>query len=196
MIIHWTKEEEELLLKLKSNKVPLKDIAVKLGRSLEAVRTRSKRLNQQLNLPTAGRLKWTEEEIALLREDYDYNELEELLPQYTRRAIMSQCEKLGISKRYHIVSQGTRSPTKKSILYLVDFGKYKKVGITQVGIKERLKQDGHYTVLDWVELDDDLACEFESAILKNMRKFKVKGSVRRGFNECFNYDCTLLEDLL
>lgn len=192
MIKHWTPEEEKLLIEGKLNKIPLVEIAAKLGRSLEAVRTRSKRLNHKMGIVKTN-LTWKEDEIALLYEDLDYNELENLLP-YTKRAIQSQCEKRGINKRFGKISgAGTDKP---ATLYLVDFGNYKKVGVTQVSIQERFKQDGSFTILDTIILSLEEALEFEREILKNMRPYRTVGTVRRGFNECFIYDCFKLEEIL
>jgi hypothetical protein len=195
MIKHWTPEEEKLLIEGKLNKVPLAEIAEQLGRSLEAVRTRSKRVNHQIGAPKKS-LIWNEDEISLLYEDLDYDELESLLP-YTRRAIKSQCEKRGINKRFGKISGiGTMYQDKPTTLYLVDFGRFKKIGVTQVSLEERFKQDGKFTILDTIELSLDEALEFERIILKNMRPHRTVGTVRRGFNECFIYDCRTLEELL
>lgn len=195
MIKHWTPEEEKLLIEGKLNKIPLVEIAAKLGRSLEAVRTRSKRLNHKMGIVKTN-LTWKENEIALLYEDLDYNELERLLP-YTKRAIQSQCEKRGINKRFGKISgAGTMRHDKPATLYLVDFGSYKKVGVTQVSIQERFKQDGSFTILDTIVLSLEEALEFEREILKNMRPYRTVGTIRRGFNECFIYDCFKLEEIL
>lgn len=194
MIKHWTPEEEKLLIEGKLNKVPLAEIAIQLGRSLEAVRTRSKRVNHQLGTAKKN-LIWEDDEILLLYEDLDYDELEAILP-YTKRAIKSQCEKRGIPKRFGKISTGTMYLDKPTTLYLVDFGEFKKVGVTQVSLEERFKQDDKFIVLDTIELSLDEALEFENQILKNMRPYRVIGTVRRGFNECFIYDCSSLEEIL
>jgi hypothetical protein len=194
MIKHWTLEEENKLKELKAKGMKLKDIAVELGRTYQAVATRSKRLNP---IHKGGNPSWTQDEVALLYQDYDYNELEQLLPK-SRRAIMSKCEKLGISKRFpgSNKSVGTMYTDKVTTLYLVDFGSFKKVGITQVDLEIRFKQDKPFKILDKIELDLDEAKYFEEEILRNMRGFRVLGDIRRGFGECFDYNCTQLEDLL
>lgn len=194
MIKHWTPEEEKILIQGKLNKVPLAEIALQLDRSLEAVRTRSKRVNHQMGVVKTSLL-WKKAEIALLHEDLDYDELEKLLP-YTRRAIMAQCEKRGISKRFGSISTGTMFSDKPATLYLVDFGEFKKVGVTQVSLETRFISDGKFTVLDTIELSLDEALEMEQAILKNMRPYRVVGTVRRGSTECFIYQCSQIEDLL
>lgn len=195
MIKHWTPEEEKILIEGKLNKIPLAEIANQLGRTIEAVRTRSKRVNHKLGVGGKN-LVWKEEEISLLYEELDYEELEKLLP-YTKRAIQSQCEKRGINKRFGKISgAGTAYPDKPTTLYLVDFYDFKKVGVTQVSLEERFKQDGKFTILDTIELSLDEALDFEREILKNMRSYRVVGSVRRGFNECFIHKAVSLEELL
>jgi hypothetical protein len=195
MIKHWTIEEEQTLKSMKEAGASLYDIAQELNRSEEAIKTRWKRLRAREG--KVSHIGWSEEEIALLHEPLSYEELTVKLGR-SKRSIQSICEKLGISKRYPGThnSTGTMTPGLPTILYLVDFGSFKKVGVTQVGIKERLKQDGNYTILDYCELDVDAAIETEKEILKNMRPYLVKGRVRKGFNECFDYPCTQLSDLL
>ena len=90
---------------------------------------------------------------------------------------------------------GTQKDAKDTTLYLVDFGSFKKVGITQQPLEERFKQDKNFKILDTVIMDPDDAAETESEILKNMREFLVIGDIRRGKTECFVFDCTLLDDL-
>jgi len=201
MIKHWTREEEETLWNLKMQGKRLADIAEILGRSDEAVRTRSKRLNAQKGVvsKTGGNYSWTQPEIEILYKELDFDELEKELPGKTRRAIMSKCEKLGISKRYPGTHSGTGTmdPNKDTTLYLVDFGEYKKIGICQVSVRERLKQDGIYILLDQVDgMDLADAISTEREILQNMRTHRVVGDVRRGSSECFNYPCASLEDLI
>ena len=180
--------------------VKLREIAAELGRTLEAVRTRNKRLVAQGRIPAKYPVintSWTDEEEAILHELLDYNELEEALPGKTRRAIQAKCEKLGISKRLagHRICAGTLNPSLPTTLYLVDFGEVKKVGVCQVPIKERLSGYGTYTLLDEVVLDLDTALEMEAEILRSMREFAVKGTMRRGWSECFVYSCASLEEL-
>jgi len=194
MIKHWTIEEEQTLKSMKEAGADFYEIAQELNRSDEAIRTRWKRLRAREG--KISHIGWSEEEIALLHEPLSY---EELVPKLgkSKRSIQSICEKLGISKRYPGANNiGTMNRSLPTILYLVDFGSFKKVGITQVGIEERLKQDGNYNILDYCELDTDAAVETEKEILKNMRPYLVRGTVRKGSTECFDYPCAQLSDLL
>lgn len=195
MIKHWTIEEEQTVKSMREAGADFYEIAQELNRTEESIKTRWKRLRaREGKISHTG---WSEEEIATLYEPLSYEELVKKLGR-SKRSIQSVCEKLGISKRYPGThnSIGTMTRGLTTLLYLVDFGNFKKVGVTQVGIKERLKQDGKYTVLDYCELDLDAAIETEKEILKNMRPYLVEGSVRRGFKECFDYPCTQLLDLL
>ena len=87
-------------------------------------------------------------------------------------------------------------PELPTLLYLVDFGDFKKVGATQVSLEDRFKQDKPFKLLDsaWLSMQD--ALDTEEEILKNIRKFAVIGDIRRGSTECFQLDCTLLSDLI
>lgn len=200
MIKHWTEEEELLLINMRSTGATYPQIADKLDRTLEAVKTRAKRLKARgliVGATKQGNFGWSEEEVAKLYEDLDYDELEKVLGR-SRRSIMSKCEKLGISKRFpgYSKSSGTMYRDKPAILYLVDFGDFKKVGVTQVPLSERFKQDGGFEVLDTCEMDLEAALETEKEILRKMREFRVVGDIRRGASECFKFNCTLLEEII
>lgn len=198
MIKHWTTDEEARLLELKQKGVRLADIAKHLNRSPEAVKTRSKRLAAQNGvISKSGNFSWTDAEVGTLYTDLDYDELAAALGK-SRRAIMSKCEKLGISKRFPGTnkSPGTMNVHEPATLYLVDFGEYKKVGVTQVSLHERFKHEKFFRVLDVVEMDVKSCLETEGEILRNMREYKVVGDLHRGSLECFNYDCALLSDLI
>ena len=99
MIKHWTAEEESTLIKLKSQGLSNSTIAEELGRSLEAIRTRIKRLQTrgQLGKIKDGVSSWTSEEIEILHSELNYEELEKVLGK-SRRAIETKCQKLGINK--------------------------------------------------------------------------------------------------
>ena len=89
MIKHWTPEEELLLIEMKTSGLSYGKIAEKLGRTEEAARTRGKRLIAQGKLESStkgGNFDWTEEEVAKLYEDLDYDELAEALGK-SRRAV-------------------------------------------------------------------------------------------------------------
>ena len=82
-----------------------------------------------------------------------------------------------------------------TMLYLVDFGDFKKVGITQEGLEKRFNQFPKYTLLDYVWVPTRIeALELEQAILKNVNKINEK-LLPNGNTECFYSICTLLEDL-
>jgi predicted transcriptional regulator len=200
MIKHWTQEEEILLIDMRAAGSTLQQIADKLDRSLEAVKTRAKRLKARGLIEgrsSKGKYDWTDGEVAKLYEDLDYNELEVILSR-SRRSIMSKCEKLGISKRLPGSSKklGTMYRDKPATVYLVDFGEFKKVGVTQVPIEERLVGYRDFKLLDSCTMSIEDALETEMEILKNMRPFRAIGDIRRGWSECFKFDCAQMEDLL
>lgn len=199
MIKHWTPEEELLLIEMKTSGLSYGKIAEKLGRTEEAARTRGKRLIAQGRLKSStkgGNFDWTEEEVDRLYENLDYDELAEALGK-SRRSVEAKCQKLGISKRFpgYNKNVGTMNPNKVSLLYLVDFGDFKKVGVTQVGIEERFKHYKNFTLLDSCEMTLEEALDAEQEILRNMRDFRVVGDIRRGSSECFKFNCTQLEEL-
>lgn len=198
MIKHWTPEEELTLIKLKTQGLAYTVIAKELNRTVQAVQTRGKRLIAQGKLISStkgGNFDWTKEEVDRLYENLDYDELAQVLGK-SRRSVEAKCQKLGISKRFYNGSSGTQTAEKLTLLYLVDFGDFKKVGVTQVPIEERFKQDGAFVLLDSCEMTLEEARETEKEILKNMRDYMVLGNIRRGASECFQFNCTLLEEII
>lgn len=195
MIKHWTRDEEDILVEMRSKGYSFAQIAEELGRSEEAVKTRNKRLRAQADMPGRG-ISWSVSDVKALYSDLDYDELASKLGK-TRRAVEAKCQKLGISKRFAGGwKYGNMNPAKDTTLYLVDFGDFKKVGVTQQSLEDRFRQDKSWTILDKVVMSLDDALETEAEILRNVRALRVKGDIRRGSSECFRSSCTQLEQFL
>ena len=84
---------------------------------------------------------------------------------------------------------------KDTILYLVDFGEFKKVGITQRSVELRLKGFPSYVLLDMVVFNDPIAAfETEQEILSKVER--IYGDIPNGNTECFVSASKLLSDLI
>ena len=95
---------------------------------------------------------------------------------------------------------GCHDKNKPTILYLVKFDNFYKIGITQKSIKERLYGAPEYTIIDFITTDLEFAFEMESAIKKSVTAFIPEATwfERNGKTECFTSKTlvTSLEQLL
>ena len=193
---NWSKEEEDLL----ANNMDLsyKEIASMLGRTEGSVATKAKRMG----LARVFHGNFTDEQLlAVVRKYRSRDALKYSKELITAKMVEHRFGGWKEALRIAGLDQNECSllPNKDTILYLVDFGEFKKVGITQRTIKDRFR-DGYinYKILDFVtfsSLEDALDAERE--ILSNMEKYKyIPEDFNNGKTECFKFDCTLLEEII
>ena len=95
---------------------------------------------------------------------------------------------------------GCHDKGKPTILYLVEFDGFYKIGITQKSIKERFYGAPEYRVVDYLSTDLEFAFEMEASIKKFIEPFipENKWFERNGKTECFKSAIKLeyLEQLL
>lgn len=191
---NWTDEEIEVL-KLNMD-TTYEELAQRMGRSVESVANKARRLGL----------------CRVFHGSYSDSELLDTVRKYrSRDALKYSGERItpkmvehrfgGWSSALKLAgldpNDSSLVPNKETTLYLVDFGEFKKVGITQRSIEERFKGEPEYIVLDSVGFSClEEALETEREILRNMREFRVSGDIRRGASECFKFTCTLLEEII
>lgn len=197
MYRHWSVEEEEFIRVCTYEGWTAASIAAELDRSVYSVIARRNRLG--IKGPKRGWEKYTKEELINIMRSapevtYDYfNSKDSGLPGATtyRKYFGSwtaALEAAGITQANSVMK-----PNKPTKVYLVGFGDFYKVGITQQTVKQRL--GGRYPPYKVVlELEfDNLASakEVESSWLKVVKdynyvpdNFPVEG---RGFTECFKH---------
>jgi hypothetical protein len=200
----WLDSEVESLLKLKEEGASFSEISILLNRSKRSVESKYYLIKGgKSNQGSFGKSKvytQTEEELLALvvkyrtRDNMSENRLEgEPSTRTVERYFgsWSNATKLaGIESKYGL-KRGT--PT---ILYLVDFQEFKKVGITQRSVEQRFSYGMPYRLLDQVIFDDfSEALEFEKEILSNVELYDP-GPPFIGRTECFRGDFELLEDYL
>ena len=95
---------------------------------------------------------------------------------------------------------GVFNPNKQTLLYLLKFKDFYKVGITQQTIKQRFAGSPLFEVLDVYETNLQEAVELERDILSKVSKFVPEDPwfSRNGRTECFTSEIpiTKLEDLI
>lgn len=95
------------------------------------------------------------------------------------------------------INHSVLKKNKETYLYLVDFGKFKKIGITQRDTESRFRGFPAYKLLDFVKFPDlDEAIETEREILWKLRESRVNPGLPNGNTECFISECNCIEDLI
>ncbi len=84
-----------------------------------------------------------------------------------------------------------------TIVYLVDFQEFKKVGITQQTIKERFYGYPAYTILDYKIFSNPVdACTYERLLLDKLSGFSFEPKFFPGKTECFKADFITMDEII
>lgn len=197
MYRHWSVEEEEFIRVCTDEGWTAKEIAAELDRSVDSVIARRNRLG--IRGRNGCPKKYTKEElIDIMRSaptvTYDYfNSKDSGLPAATiYRSYFGSwtaaLEAAGITQ-----ANSAMKPDKPTKVYLVEFGDFYKVGITQQTINQRLGgRYPPYKVVLELEFDNLMeAKEIESSWLKAVKDYRYVPdnfpTEGRGFTECFKH---------
>lgn len=196
--VKWTPEEHEVLYYLKSQGLKWSEIASQIGRTLESCKTHYKR---GYGFPILGYNDWSDDKLLdLVRKykgknviNYKRDAGEPSAGVIERRfGSWSEAMKLaGVP-----VNSGNLDLNKETSLYLIDFGEFKKIGITQRTVEERFPHLD-FKLLDLVKYDELIpAWETEQELLEILRpwQFVAEELIGNGATECFKLDecCDLL----
>lgn len=100
------------------------------------------------------------------------------------------------------INKGTLDSNKPTTLYLIDFGDFKKYGITQRTLKQRFSGSPDYVILDQFVTDLQDAEQLERIIAKTVANKAFQPNMpyfengRRGKTECFKGSETQLCELI
>ena len=195
----WTKEDDELLITARNEKVPYKLIAKELGRTEGACQTRG----------------YYYIERGLIKKDaplvLNRNELLALVRKYRVKDACPNREWWLIKKEFGGWTNALREAglpqncgglfdyNKPAMLYLLKFDGFYKIGITQRALQERTIKFPEHIVLDTYCSDLDEILSLEEEILSKVEPAGLlhEGFRRNGETECFLFrDIDSLEDLL
>ena len=196
----WTDDEENRLIELRNKGVSLPTIAELLNRPYVSVSSKSSRLIK------CGKLEsWKpREEASGPRVNWPHLSEEELLdqvriyvsresaPYYIRTRVKhyfgswtNALEAAGISGNIG----GKFTQDRITRVYLLKFGTFYKVGVTQQQIKSRFSGAPRYEILDFVATDLDNATYLEKELKKSIAQFQFipldPWFERNGKTECF-----------
>lgn len=207
----WTEAEDLHLIELRANKTAYAVIEKILGRSSSSVRKRASILSQKGRMqlrdhpacsfntkPEIERKIWDDEELLDLVRKYrtqdnlNYNRMsnEPSSGPIIKRfgSWTAAVEASGILRKL-----GGFDKDKLTTLYLVSFGQFYKIGITQRTVSDRLRGFPKYEVLGELELEFNEAWEIERELLKIVEPYKVHGNLPNGNTECFYGPLSILE---
>lgn len=199
----WTEAEDLQLIQLRNENTPYKEIERILGRGPNSVRKRATILSNKGMLrlkdhptstfnrkPEVAKRVWKDEELLDLVRKYrtqdnlNYNrEIDEPSsgPIIKRFGTWTAAvEAAGILRNL-----GVFDPDKLTIVYLVKFEQYYKLGLTQRTVAERLKGFPPYTIIKQIELNFDEAWKLERKLLRYIEPYKIVGNLPNGNTECF-----------
>jgi len=203
----WTEQTDQQLIELRLEKVPLTRCATILGVTYDAVKHRASKLIKD------GKLSCTPlNERRVAPKIYTVQNLLDYVRQYVSNDACPNDIKHQVRKQFGSWGAaleaagltgnigGKMDLDKPTTLYLLDFGEFKKVGITQRELKQRFTGAPAYTVLDTVTTTLEQAVEFETAVLNTVKSRQFVPAdlyfERRGKTECFIGCETQLEQLL
>lgn len=210
---NWT-EEELNILKLECSIYTAKELAIKLNRSVEAIRMQLSRqglsAKKDKKGPAIGSIKntlYTDEYFIYILQglsitSHDWYVLNKL-PEWPAANTISKrfggwtkaLEAAGIK-----ANKGVQSPDRSTLVYLLDFGDFYKVGITQQSIKQRFTGYPEYDIIAYKSTSLEEAKSIEKAVLNLVAEYKFIPNTfpteGRGFTECFKASAPILSQCL
>ena len=203
----WTKENDQQLISLHQAKTSIREIAKQLNRTEPAIKGRvQKFIKEGLLVGKTQKAKrhFTSEELLKFVEEYrSYEALKRASsgnpnlpnPKTIQERFGSWGEARKLAGVYSHV--GTLQPHWPTILYLIKFDGFYKVGITQRTVRERFWGYPEYELIDEVLYPDlESAYETEQEILSKVKLYEAIELSGKGKTECFKDErelSTLLE---
>lgn len=181
----WTYKEEEELLTLRGLDYTYPEIGELMNRTKDSIAVKVQ------NLVKEGRTQ------PKLPNSYTKEELIDIVKQYKKVTLCPYDKLYHIKKQFGSWTNAAAEagiafsgldPSINTTLYLLDFGKFYKIGITQQGIKHRFYGvQLEYRVVDLLDTTLLEAKQMEKEVLKHIIKYsyrpeKLKGN---GSTECF-----------
>lgn len=193
----WLESEEDELLILRELDYTYSEIAEILGRTKDSVAIKVQ------NLIREGRTE------PKLPNSYTKEQLIDIVKQYKKVTLCPYDKLYHIKKQFGSWSNAAAEagisisgldPSISTTLYLLDFGDFYKVGITQQSIKQRFYGVVlDYIVLDYLDTTLSEAKQLENELLKHIKQYAVRPEQLKnnGSTECFKTDQPIrqLEDI-
>ena len=198
----WTQEEDAQLVELHKLNTAIKIIAQTLGRTEASIKMRVQGFIKSGTLvgktQVAKKHFSSEELLATVKEYRSYDALKRASsgnpnlpnPKTVQERFGSWGEARKLADVYE--SAGVMQPYWPTILYLVKFKDFYKVGITQRTVRERFWGYPEYELIDEVLYPDlESAYDTEQDILSKVELYEAKELSGKGKTECFTYQTEL-----
>lgn len=207
-MINWTEDKKLTIYNMRKAGHSYKEVAEVFGTTkanISAVISRMKK--DYPDILTAN--PWTEAEeeefISLREQGYDNAEIAKLLNKKIDSVKKKASEFIRLGLVEGQVSGGQSAGfdiNKPTIVYLLQFEGFYKVGVTQQKITYRFAGAPSYTVVDFIEVDLEEALQFEKELKRAVKPMQYIAEhpwfERNGKTECFKTEkqLTAFEELL
>ena len=198
----WTQEEDAQLIELHKLNTAIKIIAQTLGRTEASIKMRVQgfiKSGALVGKAQVAKKHFSREELlATVKEYRSYDALKRASsgnpnlpnPKTVQERFGSWGEARKLADVYE--STGVMQPHWPTILYLVKFKDFYKVGITQRTVRERFWGYPEYELIDEVLYPDlESAYDIEQDILSKVELYEAKELSGKGKTECFTYQTEL-----
>jgi len=201
----WTRQEIEILTSLYGT-MPAREIAVRLGRTVQAITTAA-RENSLTRRPKAHSCPWTESDMAVLAELYHIEPAREIARRLgrTEQAVLHRANICGLSGTHGKIDDA----------FFADIRRLNAEGLSDAGIAQQLNRDRHSVSLHRKRLglsSNQYGPRWREKILASQRRqleeagvsslgeyralmLKVR-VIRSGWPEDLRYRCVQILDLL
>jgi DNA-binding Lrp family transcriptional regulator len=197
----WTEEKLQQVIEMRNNKMSYVDIAKELDCTLDSVKHIGSKLIKDGRLRRAKAIrKYSREELLEVVKEYKSQDSCPMeYRHYIRVEFGSWTQALSAAGMRSRVG-GVMDSTKPTTLYLLDFGEFYKVGITQRDLKHRFRGAPKYEIIDLYCSDLNYVAALEQEILSKVKRVQPEDPwfSRQGKTECFSSDVKIesLCDLL
>lgn len=195
----WTKENDQQLIFLHQANTSVKELAKQLNRTEPAIKARvQKFIKEGILIGKSQKTKryFTSEELLEMVKLYrSHDALKRASsgnpdipnPKTIQERFGSWSEARKLAEVYS--GAGSMQPHWPTILYLVKFERFYKVGITQRTVRERFWGYPEYELIDEVLYPDlESAYETEQEILSKVSLYEASRLSGKGKTECFKYE--------
>lgn len=197
----WSEYDVKNLIDLHNQNLPYKEIAARLNKSYDSVKKQCSKLISE------GMLKRNLTQPPIHDKDYLISQIK----LYVSSADAPSNIRYSVTKAFGSWTKGLEAAKipgkiggvfdhkKDTKLYLLNFGSFRKVGITQQKLNQRFAGSPPYVVLDLLETDLDTAVYFEKEMIKIVSLYQFIPEhawfERNGKTECFILEVDTLEDI-
>lgn len=201
----WTDEDHQLIKIMSEAGYTAREIATELDCSENTIKQKkvilgiSTRENSYKSKDLGGKsglpLQYTKEQLIKWMQEapihtYEYfNSKESGVPSATTYRRYFGSWQAALKAAGIPTNRFSMDPTKPTKVYLVDFGDFYKVGITQQTLKQRFSSGyPKYEVVLQIDTTYEDAKAIEKQWLESVKRFKYEPANFPGFTECFKFD--------